>query len=74
MNMSDTKKPGYRTTEFWLSLAATMLGLLWASGLVSEGSTTDKVIGFAAMVLAQLGYTVSRGLAKGKAVDAGGGQ
>ena len=62
-----TTKPGYKTTEFYLTLLAQLLGLLWASGLVSEGSTGDKIIGFAAMVLAQFGYTVSRALAKGKA-------
>lgn len=59
-------KPGYKTTEFWLSLVATLIGLLWASGLISEGSTADKVIGFVAAALGQFGYAVSRGLAKGK--------
>lgn len=63
-------KPGYKTTEFWLSLVATLVGVLWASGAVSEGSMADKIIGLAAMALSQLGYTVSRGLAKGKAVAA----
>lgn len=71
--MSDAKRPGYKTSEFYLTLLAQVLGLLWASGLVSEGTIADKIIGFAAMVLAQLGYTVSRGLAKGKpSLDAGG--
>jgi hypothetical protein len=60
-------KPGYKTTEFWLTLLAMLLGALWGSGLVSDGSTFDKVLGFAAVVLGQLGYTVSRGLSKGKA-------
>jgi hypothetical protein len=61
-------KPGYKSTEFYLTLLAQLIGLLWASGLVSDGSQFDKVLGFAAMALSQLGYTVSRGMAKGKAL------
>lgn len=57
-------KPGYKTTEFWLSLAAMLLGAAYASGVISSGSTVDKVAGFAAMALSALGYSVSRGMAK----------
>jgi hypothetical protein len=53
-------KPGYKTTEFWLSLAAVVVGLLFASGLVSDGSGFDKALSLAASVLATLGYQVSR--------------
>lgn len=69
--MSEEKKPrpGYRTTEFWLSLAATVLGVLWASGAISDGGTADKIIGLAASVLTALGYTVAR--AKAKALPSG---
>ncbi len=58
------KKPGYKTSEFYLTLAAQIVGLMWASGLISEGTTFDKVLGFVAMALGLAGYTVSRGLAK----------
>lgn len=65
-------KPGYKTTEFYLTLLASLLGMLWASGLISEGSTADKAIGFVAMAMSQAGYAVSRGLAKAPAKDSGG--
>jgi len=57
-------KPGYKTTEFWLTSAAAVLGLLFASGVISDGSQIDKVLGMASTVLAGMGYSVSRGLAK----------
>lgn len=59
-----THKPGYKTTEFWLSAAASVLGALFASGALSDGSTVAKVAGLAASVLGALGYTVSRGMVK----------
>lgn len=60
-------KPGFKTTEFYLTTITTLLSLLLASGLVSSGGTADKIIGFAASALAVLGYTVSRGMVKSKA-------
>lgn len=57
-------KPGYKTTEFWLSLLAMIVGLLYTSGVISSGTTADKIAGLAVQVLAALGYSVSRGLAK----------
>lgn len=65
-------KPGYKTTEFWLSALAFVLGALFASGVVSEGSQIDKVLGLGASILGQLGYVVPRGMAKAKALPAGG--
>lgn len=57
-------KAGYKTTEFWLTVTATILGLLFASGLISDGSQADKIFGMASTVLASMGYSVSRGIAK----------
>lgn len=57
-------KPGYRSTEFWLSLAAMLLGALMSSGLIESGSTWDKLVGIGASILGALGYTVSRTLVK----------
>lgn len=57
-------KPGYKTTEFWLSAAATLVSLAFASGVISEGSQIEKIVGFIAAALASLGYSVSRGIAK----------
>ena len=58
-------KAGWRTTEFWLSLAAAVVGATLASGVLPSGSPWLKVCGVAAMALASLGYTLSRGKAKG---------
>lgn len=64
--LTTTVKPGYKTTEFWLATAAMILGALFASGVISEGSQADKILGLAASILGTLGYQVSRGLAKSK--------
>lgn len=53
-------KPGYKTTEFWLSMAVTFLSALYASGLIGQGSTAAKVIALAITMLTSLGYTRSR--------------
>jgi hypothetical protein len=68
--MSEEKKPrkGYQTSEFWLSLAATLFGALFASGVVSEGGKFEMVLGLVASTLTALGYTVSR--TKAKAIEA----
>lgn len=62
--MSNEIKAGYKTTEFWLSAVAAIIGLVYASGLIGEGTQVDKIVGFAAAALASLGYSVSRGIAK----------
>jgi len=61
-------KPGYKTTEFWLSILATLLGFLLASGAmdsVPEESWIAKLIGGVVAVLATLGYSASRAKVKG---------
>jgi hypothetical protein len=57
-------KPGYKTTEFWLSTVVAIIGIAYASGLISDGSQADKIVGFIATALSTLGYSVSRGIAK----------
>ncbi len=66
-------KPGYKTTEFWLSLLATVMGFLLASGVLDgmdPESWVMRIVGGVIAVLASLGYTASRG--KVKAADGGG--
>lgn len=65
-------KPGYKTTEFWLSLAAMVVGAIMASGVleVIEGDFDNKIVGMIAMILTSLGYTVSRAFTKGKSSEA----
>lgn len=57
-------KPGYKTTEFWLTGAASLLGILFASGVVSDGGPLAKVLGLAVTLLGTLGYAVARTKAK----------
>ena len=56
-------KPGWKTTEFWLSLAAVAFGLLQSSGAIGEG-TLGKIVGAAVALLAAMGYSVGRSTVK----------
>lgn len=56
-------KPGWQTSELWLSLAATLLSFFFASGAITN-STVMAIAGIAATVLTALGYQVSRTLVK----------
>lgn len=60
-------KPGYKTTEFWLSLAAKLLGAAFATGLIGDGTPLARIAGLAAVVLGALGYTVNRAIVKAAA-------
>ena len=53
-------KPGFTTSEFWLSTLATVLGLVLASGAVHDGGIAAQIVGGVLSVLATLGYTSSR--------------
>jgi hypothetical protein len=56
-------KPGYRTTEFWLTLAGTVVAAL-VGGAAIPGGIVEKVMGMVGVVLLPLGYTVARTKAK----------
>jgi hypothetical protein len=56
-------KPGFKTSEFWLKVAAMLLTALFASGAVTN-NTVLAVAGIAASMLGALGYTVARSLVK----------
>ena len=62
---------GIRTSEWWLTLVASLIGLAVMAGWINpEGvSTIDKISGMAMAGLAALGYQVSRGMAKGASKD-----
>lgn len=64
MEQQTNVKPGYKTTEFWLSFAAMIVGAALASGVFETDSGGDRILGLAATVLASLGYTVSRAMVK----------
>lgn len=59
-------KPGYRTTEGWLTAIALAISMLYALDLVAPEGTSSiaKALALIAGVLATMGYSVSRGLAK----------
>jgi hypothetical protein len=56
-------KSGWRTSEFYFTLAATLLSGAYSVGLIGSG-VAGQVAGLAAFTLTQAGYAVSRGLAK----------
>lgn len=49
-------KPAYKTTEFWLSVAAVVVGGLATCGAFPADGGVMKVVGAAAGLLAALGY------------------
>jgi len=63
-------KPGYKTTEFYLTILSIVCGLLMSSGLIMDGGTAHQIIGILAAALASAGYGLARGLAKGGKGDA----
>jgi hypothetical protein len=57
-------KPGYKTTEFWMSTIAVICGIIMSSGAVHDGSVTERIIGGVMATLAALGYTAARAKTK----------
>lgn len=55
-----TQKPGWKTSEFWLSLATTGLGVLTTLGILTPASPVAVVAGAALSVLPGLLYTHQR--------------
>lgn len=68
--MAQDKTPGYKTTEFWLSLAAVALSATLASGLLQESDTKYKVLYAIVTALTALGYTAGRAIVKSNQVKA----
>lgn len=58
------QKPGWQTTEFWLTAATLIVGVLLSSGVFPDDSGVMKILGMAASLLGVLGYQVQRGLVK----------
>jgi len=58
---------GWRTSEFWLKIAAFALTMLFGSGALTN-NTELAIAGMAAAMLGALGYTVSRTVLKVKQV------
>ena len=62
-------RPGYKSTEFWMSLAAVLVGAVVASGILDETASDldNRIVGLIVTVLAALGYTATRGIVKANA-------
>jgi hypothetical protein len=63
---SPVQKPGYKTTEFYLTLVAMLLGALAASGLLDVTATQidNQLVGMLIALLASLGYVAQRAWVK----------
>lgn len=66
---SDSTKSPIKTSEFWLTCAAVLVGALYTSGAFTMGGPADKVLGVVATLLAALGYTVPKDVGAGPAGD-----
>ena len=55
-----TVKPGYKTTEFWMTAGAAFVGLAIASGIVPDTGVWPKIVALVVSAFAAMGYTVSR--------------
>jgi len=64
VTLAPVVKPGYKTTEFWLTTVATIVGLVMASDIIPSDGIWPKITGLVVALLSSLGYTVSRGVAK----------
>ena len=64
------KKAGYKSTEFWMSLAAVAVGAIASTGLVEDNEFAAKIVGLITATLVALGYTGSRLPLKKHALDA----
>ena len=66
MAVKNEVKPGWKTTEFWLTVVVALVSLLWGAVVLDPEATgtANKVFGLVVSGLAAVGYTVSRGLVK----------
>ena len=58
-------KPGFKTTEFWLTLV-TLLGLMSLAGygMSQQGADTAAIIGALGAALSTIGYSLARAKVK----------
>lgn len=61
MSDTNTPKPGIKTTEFWLSLAATVFCGIAAS---YADQTWAQIVGVVGTALVAMGYSATRSKAK----------
>lgn len=65
-------KSGWKTTEFWMNLAAVIVAYLMATGIAGdETSLFSRALVAVAAALAALGYTASRAVVKRESIRKG---
>jgi len=57
-------KPGYQTSEFWLSLVAVMFTTLIGTGVVPHATEITGIVSAVGSLLVALGYTWARSWVK----------
>jgi hypothetical protein len=55
-----TVTPGFKTSEFWLTLVTNVLGAAVIAGLVPDAGILSKLVALILMVLGDYGYTAQR--------------
>lgn len=62
-------KPGWKSTEFWLTVALALLGAFVGSGIVPSAHWAVKLAGILTAGVTTALYALGRGIAKGGAVE-----
>lgn len=59
-------KPGVKTTEFWITSITNLVAMVFMSGVLSPEAveTSNNVLAAITAGLTNLGYVMSRGIAK----------
>jgi hypothetical protein len=61
--------PGWKTSEFWLTLAGTVVSAVIAAGIFDDVTIVTKILSATLAVLSVLGYQASRTVLKMKSLD-----
>jgi uncharacterized protein (DUF697 family) len=70
MQEKKDQKPGYKTTEFWVTLATCLTGIGVACGILGQGeadtlvSSVERIAGGLIAAIPAVGYSLSRAKAK----------
>lgn len=65
-------KPGWQSTEAWLSLLVIVLGAIPSTGLTDNAPLLAKIVGMVLAALAAINYTYQRTVLKAAALSRGG--
>ena len=72
----DPVKPGWKTTEFWVTVVAQILGIMALSGVITPEASgemagaVEQVTGGVMVLISQISYAIARAKAKGDDVQA----